>query len=72
MADKVLYCFLLVEAEWREADGSSPLPCDFCLVTRHPRRCLRKAECEAAGTTFQVAGLISAQEALFVEMPGSA
>ena len=70
VADQVLYCFLLVEAEWREADASSPLPADFCLVTRHPRRCLRKAECEAAGTTFEAAGLISAQEALFVETPG--
>ena len=66
-SDSVLSCFRLVEAEWNEPEGVALLPADFCLVTRHPRRCLRRAECEAAGTTFEAAGLVSTQEALFVE-----
>ena len=65
--DEVLACFQLVEAEWNEPEGAALLPVDFCLVTRQPRRCLRRAECEAAGTTFEQAGLSSTQEALFVE-----
>ena len=41
--DEVLACFQLVEAEWNEPEGAALLPVDFCLVTRQPRRCLRRA-----------------------------
>lgn len=63
----VLGGFLLVEAEWREPADSPPLPADFALATRAPRHCLRRSDAAAEGTTFEGAGLTSAQEALFVE-----
>lgn len=65
-SDAFLNCFHLVEAQWVPPVDSPPLPADFSLVTRHPRKCVSRAEAMAS-MTFAQAGLASGQEALFVE-----
>eukprot|EP00308_Calcidiscus_leptoporus_P012138 CAMPEP_0119377762 /NCGR_PEP_ID=MMETSP1334-20130426/46502_1 /TAXON_ID=127549 /ORGANISM="Calcidiscus leptoporus, Strain RCC1130" /LENGTH=420 /DNA_ID=CAMNT_0007396779 /DNA_START=118 /DNA_END=1380 /DNA_ORIENTATION=- len=56
--------FLLVEAEWHEAEGSRLLPADFKLVSAFPRRALTRSQ-----LTLEAVGLGSAQEVLLVELP---
>uniref|UniRef100_A0A7S4BTC4 UBX domain-containing protein n=1 Tax=Chrysotila carterae TaxID=13221 RepID=A0A7S4BTC4_CHRCT len=60
--------FALVEAEWVEALGAPLLPQEFRLAASYPRRAFDRAQAQAA--TLESAGLGSAQEALFVEIPG--
>ncbi|KAL1507323.1 hypothetical protein AB1Y20_008169 [Prymnesium parvum] len=64
-ADPLAALFLLVEAQWKEADGAELLPEVFELASSFPRRVFNRVD----GVSLAESGLTAAQEALFVQLP---
>lgn len=61
--------FAMVEAQWREGEGQALLPETFHLAASYPRRLFARPSVGVVpAPTLSDSGLVSSQEALFVEV----